>query len=97
MPNHTEDVLSVIIRLLQIIPYFALLLVLLMVTWYVLRLLRANLAKTELRPVDYLESFQKLYEEGELTLEEYRLVKRLISLQPPQCLDRSKPNFSPPD
>ena len=91
MQNNLPDV---IIRLLQIVPYFALLLVLLIISWYVLRILRANLSKTELKPADYLESFQKLHEAGELTGEEFRLVRRLISLQFTRSLDEPKLDYS---
>ena len=91
MPNRAIDL---IIELLQVIPYGVVLLILLIVSWYVLRILRVNLSKTELRPTDYLESFQKLREEGELTNEEYRLVKSLISLQLTQSPDELKPDYS---
>ena len=94
MPNGAIDV---VIRLLQLIPYCALVLILSVVSWHVLRILRAKLSKTELKPADYLKTFQKLHEEGELTIEEYRLVRRLISLQQTRSLDAPKPDFSPPD
>ena len=88
---------ELIIRLLQTVPYGVVLMVSSVLSWYVLRLIRAKLLKTELRPKDYLESFQKLHEEGELTKEEYRLVRRLISLHQTRSLDAPKPDFSPPD
>ena len=89
-----NNVIDIVIRLWQTIPYMVVLLVLPVLSWYVLRLLRANLVKTELKPADYLESFQKLHEEGELSLEEYRLVRRLISLQLTRSPDEPKPDYS---
>lgn len=44
--------------------------------------------------MDYLESFQKLHEEGELTHEEFRIVKKLISLQLTRSPDESKPDYA---
>ena len=72
---------DLIFSVLRVLPSCIILLVFLIVSVYVLRLIRANLSKTELRPTDYLESFQKLHEKGELSPEEYRLVRRLVSLQ----------------
>ena len=93
-PIMRNEVVDVIIRLLQVVPYCALLLVLLIVSWYVLRLIRANLSKTELKPVNYLESFQKLHEEGKLTVEEFRIIRRLLSLPLTRSHDEPKPDFS---
>ena len=70
-----------IVKLLQLIPYCVALVILLIITWYALRLFRANMEKTELKPMDYLESFQKLQKEGKLTDEEYRIIREIVSLQ----------------
>ena len=70
------------------------LLIVLVLSVFVLRLLRANMSKTELRPVNYLESFQKLREEGKLTEEEFRIVRRLLSLQLTRTPDEPK-DYSP--
>jgi len=91
MKNDPSVIIDIIFR---VAPYCALLLILIIVSWYALRLLRVHLSKTELCPADYLESFQKLYEEGELTGEEFRLVRRLISLRLTRSPDESKPDFS---
>ena len=72
---------DLIIELIRVVPYCVVLLIMTVVSWYALRLIRVHLSKTEFRPTDYLESFQKLHEEGELSSEEFRLVRRLISLQ----------------
>jgi hypothetical protein len=82
------------IELFRIAPYCVLLLIMLIVAWYALRLIRVHLSKTEFHPTDYLESFQKLHEEGELTSEEFRLVRRLISVQLLRSPDESKPDYS---
>jgi len=68
--------------------------VLLILSWLVLRLLRANLSKTELNPADYLESFQKLHAEGELTREEFRIIRGLLSLQLTRSPDKPEPDYS---
>jgi hypothetical protein len=85
---------DLIIELFRVVPYCVLLLILAVVSWYALRLIRVHLSKTELRPADYLESFQKLHEEGELTNEEFRLVRGLISLQLTRSPDEPKPDYS---
>ena len=72
---------DLIIGLIQVIPSCIVLLVLMVLSWHALRLIRVHLSKTELCPADYLETFQKLHEGGELTDEEFRLVRRLVSLQ----------------
>ena len=89
-----DRLLDLIISLLQLIPVCAALLILTVVAWYVLRLIRADLLKTELSPADYLESFQKLREEGELTTEEFRIIRRLVSLQITQSPGEPKPDYS---
>jgi|GEM_PF-5187189 len=71
---------KLIVMLLQLIPYCIMLLVFIAVAWYALRLLRANLVKTEHHAIDYLKSFQKLHEQGKITDEEFRIVRRLVSL-----------------
>jgi hypothetical protein len=83
-----------VVRLLFNSIVLAVLLILLIVTWYVLRLIRANVSKTELRPADYLESFRKLHEEGELTNEEFRIVRGLLSLQFARSPDEPKSDYS---
>ena len=85
---------DLVIKLLQLVPHCAVLLALIILSVVVLRLIRANLSKTELRPMDYLESFQKLHEEGKLTNEEYRIVKKLLSLQLVRSPDEPKPDYS---
>ena len=75
MPNDTISILF------QVVPSCVVLLIILVVTVFVLRLIRANMSKTELRPEDYLKSFQKLREDGKLTEEEFRIVRGLLSLQ----------------
>jgi len=95
LPVAMDNLLELIIRLLQLLPQCAALLVLTAAAWFLLRLLRANLSKTELQPVDYLEFFQKLKEEGELTEEEFRIIKGLVSLQTIRRFNESKPDFSP--
>ena len=75
MPSDT------IFKLFQVVPSCVTLLIVLVLTVFVLRLIRANMSKTELRPEDYLKSFQKLREEGKLTEEEFRIVRGLLSLQ----------------
>jgi len=76
-----DELLGLIIRLLHLIPVIVILLILTVVAWYGLRLFRVHLSKTELRPADYLETFQKLHEEGKLTTEEFRIIRQLVSLQ----------------
>ena len=85
---------AIIVILFQVVPYCVVLLILMVLSWYTLRLLRVHLSKTEFRPADYLESFQKLHEEGELTNEEYRIVRKLISLQLTRSLREPKPDYS---
>jgi len=85
---------DLIIELFQVAPYCVVLLIMMIVSWYALRLIRVHLSKTEIRPTDYLESFQKLHEEGELTLEEFRLVRRLISLQLTRSPQESQLDYS---
>ena len=85
---------DLIIGFLQVIPSCVVLLILMVLSWYALRLFRVHLSKTELYPVDYLESFQKLHDVGELTDEEFRLVRRLVSLQLTRSPDESKPDYS---
>jgi len=85
---------DLVIDLLQLIPYCAALLILTAAAWFVLRLIRAHLSKTELSPTDYLESFRKLHEEGELTHEEFRIVRRLVSLRMNQSPEKPKPDYS---
>jgi len=90
-----DGLLELIIRLLQLVPVCAVLLILTVAAWFGLRLLRAKLSKTELQPADYLESFQKLKEEGELSDEEFRIIRGLISLQTSRSPDEAQPDFSP--
>jgi len=73
-----DELLGLIIRL---IPIMAILLLLPVVAWFALRLFRVHLSKTELRPADYLETFQKLHDKGKLTTEEFRIIRQLVSLQ----------------
>ena len=70
-----------IVMLLQIIPYCAVLLFLIAAAWAGLRILRAKLAKTEYQAAGDMESFKKLYDEGKITEEEFRIIRRLVSLQ----------------
>jgi hypothetical protein len=85
---------DLIIELFRVAPSCMILIILMIVAWYALRLFRVHLSKTEFLPTDYLESFQKLHEEGELTGEEFRLVRRLISLQPPRGSQEPKRDYS---
>ena len=85
---------ELIARLFQIAPHCVVSLILLTALLYVSRLIRVHLSKTELCPMDYLESFQKLHEEGELTHEEFRIVQKLISLQITRRPDEPKPDYS---
>jgi len=85
---------ELIIRLIPLVQSCVLLLILLVVVGLASRLFRVNLAKTELRPADYLESFRKLQEEGKLTDEEFRIIRTLVSLQINRSLDSTKPDFS---
>jgi len=78
MSNNLDKLIG---ELIQTIPYCTALLVVMVLAWFASRLLRVHLSKTELRPTDYLESFQKLHEEGELTKEEFRIIRMLLSLQ----------------
>ena len=91
MPNDLNELIG---RLFSTIPYCVALLVLMILAWIVLRLIRANLSKTELKPADYLETFRKLHEEGELTKEEFRIIKGLLSLQVSRSPDDRKPDYS---
>ena len=75
-------------------PHCLIVLVLLALAMYVLRLIRANLAKTELHPINYLESFKKLHAEGKLTSEEYRIIRQLLSLQLTRSPNEPKPDYS---
>ena len=88
------ELIELIVRLLQITPHLVVLLLLMVAAWYVLRSFRANLSKTELKPIDYLESFQKMKEEGKLTEEEFRIIRKLVSLQISRGLDESKSDYS---
>ena len=72
---------KLIVMLYQLVPYCAALLIFITATWLALRALRANLAKTELYTMDYLENFKKLHEEGKITDDEFRNIRRLVSLQ----------------
>ena len=76
-----DGMIEISLRFLQLVPYCVVTLILIAVAWYAARLFRANLLKTELRPIDYLESFQKMKEEGKLTEEEFRIIRKLVSLQ----------------
>ena len=89
-----DKLLGLIERLLQLVPVCAVLLILTVATWYGARLIRAHLSKTELRPADYLESFQKLHDEGQLTTEEFRIIKRLVSLQLTRVSNEPKSDYS---
>jgi len=89
-----DELLGLIIRLLHLIPIIAILLILTVVAWYGLRLIRVHLSKTELKPADYLESFQKLRDEGQLTTEEFRIIRQLVSLQLTQSPAESKQDYS---
>jgi len=85
---------NLIVGLFRVIPSCVVLLILMVLSWYALRLIRVHLAKTELYLANYLESFQKLHEVGELTDEEFRLVRRLVSLQLTRSPDEPKPDYS---
>jgi len=88
-----DELLGLTIRLLQLVPYCAVLLILMAVMWYAARLIRAHLSKTELRPVDYLESFRKLHDDGKLTTEEFRIIRQLVSLQLTRSPDKPKSDY----
>jgi len=81
LPFAMDRLLDLVVSLLQLIPWFAALVILTVVAWYALRLIRVHLSKTELKPANYLESFQKLRDEGQLTAEEFRIIRQLVSLQ----------------
>jgi len=86
-----DKLFDLIIRLIWIGLYCAVMLIVAIVAW---RLFHAHLAKTELKPADYLESFKKLHEEGKLTAEEFRIVRQLVSLQLTQSPGEPKPDYS---
>ena len=90
----TDDLAGLVINLLRLIPLCTVLLILTVIAWYASRLIRVHLEQTELRPADYLESFQKLHEEGELTREEFRTIRRLVSLQMSRSPDKPKPDYA---
>jgi hypothetical protein len=92
--NAFATLADLIVELFRVAPYCVALLILMIVAWYASRLIRVHLSKTEFRPTDYLESFQKLHEEGELTGEEFRLVRRLISLQQTRSPQEPKLDYS---
>jgi len=85
---------ELIMRLLQLVPQCAALLILTVAAWFLLRLLREDLSKTELRPADYLKSFQKLREEGNLTDEEFRIIRKMVSLQISRNPEEPQPDYS---
>jgi hypothetical protein len=64
-----------ITNILQLVFYFAVLVIVLVLSLYALRLIRANLLKPEPKPVDYLESFRKMHDEGKLSAEFFRLIR----------------------
>ena len=86
-----DSLLDLIIRLLWVGIYSAALLILTIADW---RLIRVYLSKTEFKQTDYLESFQKLHEEGKLTAEEFRIIKKLLSLQLNRTPREAKPDYS---
>jgi hypothetical protein len=89
-----EKLIELIEGYFRAAPYCVALVILMVAAWYTLRLIRAHLAKTEFHPADYLESFQKLHEKGELSQEEFRIVKKLISLQLTRSPDEPKIDYS---
>ena len=89
-----ESLIEKLPQLILFVFYCMAALFLMVVAWYASRLFRANLSKTELKPIDYLESFQKMREEGKLTEEEFRIVRRLVSLRISQGIDESKSDYS---
>jgi uncharacterized membrane protein len=91
MPNDFDKLLGLFINY---IIYSIVLAIILAVAWFVLRSIRSHLLKTELRPMNYLESFQKMHEEGKLSGEEFRIIRRLVSLQISQSLREQKPNYT---
>jgi len=93
-PLVMDRLLELIISLLNLLPRCAVLLILTAIAWYVLRSFRANLSKTELQPLNYLESFKKLHEEGKLTPEEFRIIKQLVSLKLTQSPGEPKTDYS---
>jgi len=90
----TDRLFELIISLLYLIPYCAVLLILTAAAWYAAKLIRVHLSKTELHSADYLESFQKLHEEGKLTAEEFRIIRRLLSIQLTRSPGKLKPDYS---
>lgn len=78
----------------KVAPLCVAALILIIAAWYSLRLYRDHLLKTEFRPADYLKSFQKLHEEGELSNEEYRIIRRIVSLQPTRNTDEPTTDYS---
>jgi hypothetical protein len=79
---------------IQYILYSVILAIILVVGWFVLRSLRSHLLKTELKPMENLDSFRKLHEEGKLTSEEYRIIRKLVSLQISQSLKEQKSDYT---
>ena len=94
LPNTMDQPVDLIVRLMQLAPNCLVVLILMIGAWYAARVFRANLAKTELKPVDYLESFQKMREEGKLTEEEFRIIRELVSLQINRSPDKSESGYS---
>ena len=92
--DRLNRLLDIIVSLLQLIPWCVLLVVLTVSAWYALRLFRVHLSKTELKPADYLESFKKLRDEGQLTTEEYRIIRQLLSLQLTQSPREPESDYS---
>jgi len=89
--NNLSDL---IVNLVQLIPQLIALLILIAAAWYVLRLIRVHTEKTELQPIDYLQTFQKVKKEGDITEEEFRIIKGLVSLQASRSSEDSKPDYS---
>ena len=89
-----DQPIELIVRLMQLAPNCLVVLLLMIGAWYAARLFRANLSKTELTPTDYLESFQKMKEEGKLTEEEFRIIRKLVSLQNNRSPDKSESDYS---
>jgi hypothetical protein len=67
-----------IISVIQIVLLSIILLILLSILFYVWKLLRTKLVQSEPKPEDFLLCFKNLEQEGKITPEEFRIIRRAV-------------------
>lgn len=71
----------------QVVVWMAALLVLLAISFYVLRSFRGSFDEDDQGPEELLDNFREMHMEGDISEREFRQVKQVIEQQAQQCAE----------